>query len=89
MIYELCVLPWLLNRTIAPTPNFLTAPFYLKFLIFKPEVMFGKNHLKPDKHEHYCVVLEKAGWGGVVRNIILEDKKIIKINEKIYTNRNS
>jgi len=35
------------------------------------------------------VVLEKAGWGGVVRNIIIEDKKIIKINEKIYTNRNS
>jgi hypothetical protein len=25
--------------------------------------MFGKNHFKHNNHEHYSVVLEKAGWG--------------------------
>ena len=47
---------------------------------------------KPNKHEHYCVVLEKAGWGVVVRHFnigIVKHKKIIINIEKVYSNRNS
>jgi hypothetical protein len=50
--------------------------------------VWGKS-FKPNKQEHYCVVLEKAGWGGVVRNFNIEHKKIIIKYEKIYKNRNS